>query len=96
MQGMHLYRIAQESISNAVKHGQASNIVIDLIKENGSLQLSIKDDGIGFAGSQKKNKKKGMGINIMRYRASILSGRIEIFETEDQQTKVACTIPYNN
>lgn len=96
MQGMHLYRIAQESISNAVKHGQASNIVIDLIKENGSLQLSIKDDGIGFAESQKKNKKKGMGINIMRYRASILSGRIEIFETEDQQTKVACTIPYNN
>lgn len=96
MQGMHLYRIVQESISNAVKHGQARNIAIDLKKENGSLLLSVKDDGIGFTESQKKKKKKGMGINIMRYRASILSGRIEIFETEDQQTKVVCTIPYNN
>ncbi|NIT59907.1 MAG: PAS domain S-box protein [Aliifodinibius sp.] len=96
MQGMHLYRIAQESISNAVKHGKANNITIDLKKENGSLQLSVKDDGIGFTESQKKKKKPGMGINIMRYRASILSGRIEIFETEDKQTKVVCTIPYNN
>jgi PAS domain S-box-containing protein len=96
MQGMHLYRIAQESISNAVKHGKASNIAIDLKKEDGSLQLSVKDDGIGFTESQKEKKKKGMGINIMRYRASILSGRIEIFETEDQLTKVVCTIPFNN
>ena len=96
MQGMHLYRIAQESISNAVKHGKANNIAIDLKKENGSLQLSVIDDGIGFTESQKEKKKKGMGISIMRYRANILSGQIEIFETEDQQTKVVCTIPYNN
>jgi len=95
MQGMHLYRIAQESISNAVKHGKANNITIDLKKENGSLQLSVKDDGIGFTESQKKKKKPGMGINIMRYRASILSGRIEIFETDNQETKVVCTIPFN-
>ncbi len=96
MQGMHLYRIAQESISNAVKHGKASNITLDLKTENGSLKLSVKDDGIGFSKSQKKQKKTGMGINIMRYRANILSGRIEIFETDNQETKVVCTIPYNN
>lgn len=96
MQGMHLYRIVQESISNAVKHGKASNITIDLKTDNGSLKLTVKDDGIGFTESQKLKKKTGMGINIMRYRASILSGRIEIFETEDTQTKVVCTIPYNN
>ncbi|WP_440998793.1 PAS domain-containing sensor histidine kinase [Fodinibius sp. SL11] len=96
MQGMNLYRIAQESISNAVKHGRASNIRIDLKTENGSLKLSVKDDGIGFTESRNKKKKTGMGINIMRYRANMLSGRIEIFETENQETKVVCTIPFNN
>lgn len=96
MQGMHLYRIAQESISNAVKHGKANNIKIDLKTENGSLKLSVKDDGIGFSESQKQKKKTGMGINIMRYRANILSGRIEIIETENNETKVMCTIPFNN
>lgn len=96
MQGMHLYRIAQESISNAVKHGKANNITIDLKVDNGSLQLAVIDDGIGFSESHQKKKKTGMGINIMRYRANILSGRIEIFETENEETKVVCTIPFNN
>ena len=96
MQGMNLYRIAQESISNAVKHGKASNITIHLKIDDGSLKLSVKDDGVGFSESQKQKKKPGMGINIMRYRANMLSGRIEIFETEDHKTNVVCTIPYNN
>ena len=96
MQGMHLYRIVQESISNAVKHGKASNITISLKADNGSLKLSVKDNGIGFTESQKQKKNMGMGINIMRYRASILSGRIDIFETDNKETKVVCTIPYNN
>ncbi|PAU95570.1 histidine kinase [Aliifodinibius salipaludis] len=94
MQGMHLYRIAQESISNAVKHGKANNINIEIKTENGFLKLLIRDDGIGFSESQKQTKKAGMGINIMGYRANILSGRIEIFETEEE-TKVLCTIPFN-
>lgn len=96
MQGMHLYRIAQESISNAVKHGKANNIEIFLRKNNGSLKLSVKDDGIGFAKSQQEKKENGMGIHIMRYRANVLSGRLEIFETGDQKTNVVCSIPYNN
>lgn len=95
MHSMHLYRISQESISNAVKHGKANNISIELKTENGFLKLSIKDDGIGFSESQKQTKKAGMGINIMRYRANILSGRIEIFETEEKETKILCTIPFN-
>lgn len=95
MHSMHLYRIAQESISNAVKHGKANNINIELKTKNGFLKLSIIDDGIGFSESQKQTKKAGMGINIMRYRANILSGQIEIFETEEKETKVLCTVPFN-
>lgn len=93
MKIMHLYRIAQESISNAVKHGKAKNIDITLQAKNGTLKLSIEDDGIGFNNMSQKNN--GLGIHIMRYRASILSGRIEIFETENQKTNIVCSIPLN-
>ena len=95
MQGMHLYRIAQESISNAVKHGKANNIEIDLRKKKDSLQLSVKDDGIGFDKSQQEKSDSGMGIHIMQYRTNILSGRLEIFVTGDQKTNVVCNIPFN-
>lgn len=92
MKSMHLYRIAQESISNAVKHGKASNIDIKLKSVNRRLELSVKDDGIGFEESQKTNG--GMGIHIMRYRASMLSGRLEIFQTGDEKTSIVCSIPH--
>lgn len=95
IQAMHLYRIAQEAISNAVKHGKANNIEVNLQHEDGLIKLSVTDDGIGFAKSNKTAKKKGMGVNIMKYRANILSGHLEIKET-DNQTSVMCSIPKNN
>lgn len=95
MQTMHLYRIAQEAISNAVKHGKASNIELSLSTNNGNLLLSVKDDGMGFSKSAKEKKEKGMGIHIMRYRANMLSGCIEIQETKDQGANIVCRIPHN-
>jgi PAS domain S-box-containing protein len=94
-QALHLYRIAQEAISNAVKHGKAKNIEISLSTEEDKIKLSIKDDGVGFAQSNNESKKKGMGIQIMRYRANILSGTLDIVETEDKRTNVICTVPQN-
>lgn len=95
MKAMNLYRIAQEAISNAVKHGKAENIDISLKSDNGSIKLSIKDDGIGFSQSRKQEKKKGMGIYIMQYRTNMMSGDFEISET-DNQTRIKCSIPNNN
>lgn len=96
LQGIHLYRIAQEAISNAIKHGKAKKIEIRLSADKEKLQLVIKDDGVGFSESQKKKEKNaGIGIHIMCYRANILSGRLHITETEDGKTKVICQIPYN-
>jgi len=91
-QAMHLYRIAQESISNAVKHGKAKNIDIDLSNTDSRIRLTVTDDGIGFEESEKLNKKKGMGIHIMKYRANILAGHLEINQA-DNKTKVICSIP---
>lgn len=92
LQAMHLYRIAQEAISNAVKHGKANNICIDLTADDEMIKLSIKDDGIGFSESG-GGKKKGMGIHIMTYRANMLSGHLDIKQTEDKLTNVECNIP---
>ncbi len=95
IQAMHLYRITQESISNAVKHGEAENIEINVKREGDRIQLSIIDDGIGFEKARQNNKKKGMGIHIMKYRANILSGHLETKET-DNRSYVVCSIPQNN
>lgn len=96
LKAMHLYRISQEAISNAVKHGKAKNINVTLDSDEEMIKLSIVDDGIGFSNSRKKNKKKGMGVNIMKYRANMLSGRLEIAETTDHKTSVICSVPHNN
>jgi len=96
MRALHLYRIAQEAISNAVKHGNAHSVEVKMKESNGHIVMSIKDDGIGFGESSQPNKEKGMGIHIMKYRANMMSGRLDILETEDDMTKVICKIPSNN
>lgn len=94
MKAMNLYRIAQEAISNAVKHGKAENIYIHLTSENGSLQLSIVDDGIGFNESDLDKQRQGMGVYIMKYRANMMAGNLEISENQDAGTSVVCSIPH--
>ena len=93
MQAMHLYRIAQEAISNAVKHGNADNIWIKLSDGQGRIRLSVTDDGVGFSNKNVNKKKKGMGIHIMKYRANMLSGHLEIKVTEQNQSSIVCDIP---
>ena len=62
---VHVFRIAQEALSNATKHGQAKGVVIALEASDGALSLRVSDDGIGF--DQTCSERKGMGLNIMRY-----------------------------
>jgi PAS domain S-box-containing protein len=72
----HLYRIAQESINNAVKHGKAKRIVISLKPAGDKIAMAISDDGIGFSPETKKSG--GMGAHIMKYRASVVGALLEI------------------
>ena len=75
----HLYRIAQEAIHNASKHGKAGRIDIRLSANDSATSLSIADDGIGF--SKNENAMKGVGISIMRYRANLMEGEFTIEST---------------
>jgi len=86
----NLYRIAQEAVSNAVRHGSARHIVISLAMDGDTLRLSIRDDGRGFDGNH--GTHEGLGLGIMRYRAELVGGMLEV-ESKAQGTTVACVAP---
>jgi len=85
----HLYRIAQEAISNAIKHGKPGRIVIDLVSEGPMGRLAITDDGAGFP--KTPDAKNGMGLQIMSYRASTIGAKLEVSPAPGKGTQVVCT-----
>jgi len=87
---LHIYRITQEAIRNAVIHGKADKIKIHLREDEKFLRLSIIDNGIGFKESAKKANSDGIGIATMKYRAQKLGGYLKIDENLDGLTRVSC------
>jgi signal transduction histidine kinase len=87
---MHLYRIAQEAANNAIKHAHASQITIALGCAGGRTKLSIRDDGRGFAAGT--STASGTGLHIMRYRAAMIGGRLEVASQPGAGTIVSCTL----
>jgi signal transduction histidine kinase len=88
---MHLYRIAQEAINNATKHGKAHNIAISLDVADRFTTLRIADDGPGISKTALCNG--GMGLNIMGYRARLTGGELKIEEPAGGGTVVSCAAP---
>jgi len=88
---IHLYRIVQEAINNAIKHGKASSIDIEFSTSREHLLLRIKDNGCGFPETPKKNN--GMGIRIMHFRAQIIGGGLEINSERGKGTEIICRLP---
>ena len=86
---IHLFRIAQEAVSNAVKHGRARRVIIALDTANGSSSLRVSDDGVGFF--LPAGERKGMGLNTMRYRARMIGGELEIHPNTPSGTTVICS-----
>jgi signal transduction histidine kinase len=87
----HLYRIAQEAVGNAIKHGHAKNIWICLETNERGKHLEIIDDGVGrppYPGNG-----KGMGQRIMSYRAERIGANFSIRRREPTGTSVNCVIP---
>ncbi len=90
---LHFYRITQEAIRNAVKHGKASAVDVRLHKKGGYVQLIIEDNGVGISSSEEALKGKGIGLNTMKYRAHLLGGYLHLTESPDGNTMVDCRIP---
>lgn len=87
----HLYRIAQEAVGNAIKHGKAMRIDIQLTRNGDRLILGIRDDGLGLP--KKKRTQKGMGLRLMQYRAEMVAGSIVIQHEPRGGTSVVCCVP---
>jgi two-component system CheB/CheR fusion protein len=87
----HLFRIAQEAVTNAVRHGRAKVVEIRLEDSPRHVALSIVDDGGGF--SRKRAKSGGMGLRIMNYRAAMMGGTLTIQPNRSRGMTVSCTIP---
>jgi PAS domain S-box-containing protein len=87
----HLYHIAQEAVNNAIKHGDARKILIQLATDQGRGTLVIRDDGNGITENSKGGH--GMGLHIMNYRAGMIGGALEIKRDAIRGTVVTCTFP---
>ena len=86
----HLYRIAQEALSNAVRHANAGRIAIELCARDGELILQVEDDGAGLPVDLPGS---GMGLRTMAYRARILRGELTLGPTPGGGTRVVCRVP---
>lgn len=81
----HIFRIAQEAVHNAVKHGDPEKISITLKERHGRLDLIIKDDGRGMC---EEGDKDGMGLRIMLFRSKLIGGALEIDSEPGKGTSV--------
>lgn len=87
----HLFRLAQEAVSNAIKHGRARLISIQLKADGGRVYLGVSDNGCGI--SEPRQKSRGMGLRIMQSRANMIGGTLTVERNVPAGTIVICSAP---
>ena len=87
------YRVAQEALSNAVRHSGAAHLNVRLEREDGSVELSVADDGRGFTFEQ---ASRGLGLAGMRERALLVNGELQVESRPQVGTKVRLLVPIAN
>ncbi|MEP7311580.1 MAG: ATP-binding protein, partial [Pseudomonadota bacterium] len=87
----HLYRIAQEALGNAVRHGKPSRVAIELSLESGQIHLVVSDNGGGF--DRRVTTGPGMGLKIMRFRAQMIGGDLAVESSPGAGTTIRCHCP---
>jgi len=91
---LHLYRIAQEAVTNAAQHGQADRVQISLCHDADRGLLRIEDNGTGF--NLAVHQSKGLGLRIMHYRTQMMAGSLRIEPTRPHGTVVCCRFPHSH
>ena len=86
----HLFWIAQESVTNAIKHGKSKRIEILLNRTPKRINLAVKNNGLSLITQPGINP--GMGLRIMRYRAGIIGGSLAIQTEADGGVTIVCTV----
>ena len=86
----HLYRITQEAVSNALRHARAKSIAIGLTRDGAAVCLSVRDDGTGLPDDHRDST--GIGLHIMRYRADMIGGSLQLRAADGGGTIVECIL----
>jgi signal transduction histidine kinase len=87
-----LYRVAQESLRNVVKHSRAKSAEVVLCAENGEIRLTVMDGGVGYDPDQIR-ERNGLGVISMRERLRALGGRLSIQSAPGEGTRVEAVVP---
>jgi PAS domain S-box-containing protein len=87
----HLYRIAQEAVTNAIKHGKAGEVEISLTNTNNKILLAVSDNGIGFRSAVQAGT--GMGLRTMHYRAGTIGAALLVQTQAKGGTRILCFLP---
>jgi two-component system, LuxR family, sensor kinase FixL len=86
---LHFYRIAQEAVTNVIKHSSAKNVLITLDRNPTQTCISVQDDGKGFV---LRKRRKGLGLHLMRYRANALEGELKIEQRPTGGMVITCVM----
>jgi len=86
----HLYRIAQEAVNNAIKHGKPTRIRLRLLASPQRIVLGVRDNGAGIR--KRTGRPRAMGLHIMQYRADAIRGSLLIRRHPQGGTEVLCTV----
>lgn len=89
---MHLFRITQEALTNAMRHSEASRIEITLDHDGEATMLSVADNGKGLP-RRDTAKPAGMGLRLMKYRAKMVGGSVDVVPRPGGGTVVVCRVP---
>jgi two-component system NarL family sensor kinase len=88
---LHVFRIIQELINNSIRHGEASNILLDFYKKDENIILKYSDNGIGFI-EDDDSTKKGLGMKNIESRVELLNGSFTIKSEPNKGVKVVLTM----
>jgi two-component system, NarL family, sensor histidine kinase UhpB len=86
-----LYKIAQEAVTNGIKHGKATQVQIILTNTSDRLEMKVKNNGLPFP--DLKDQSPGMGLRIMRYRANVVGASVDVRADGEQGAVVTCSLP---
>jgi signal transduction histidine kinase len=87
------FRIAQEAITNAVRHANATRLDVDLSCENGNLRLHVRDDGKGFDAESSQEQTVGLGLIGINERAALVGGRAKVVSSPNKGTTIETRLP---
>lgn len=89
---LHIYRVAQEAVNNAVRHGKPTAIDVALTTRGARTVLSVADDGCGIP-EEVDQQSTGLGLRTMQYRAQTIGAALKVGRRRPRGTKVVCELP---